>query len=113
MCTQRGHANVVSLLLRGGANVEATTLKLGTARDIAVSSNNTEVLQVIDVHLCHQLRLQLVDLCVALRPLCLPVLVLLECFAWTASTSYAAQHVTIPLELQWRIAKGWHDQPDF
>ena len=101
---QNGHTAVVSLLLQAGADV-ALDSAVGTARDAAHSSGKQAVVDVIDAHLCQQLRHQLADLCCALASTTLPVLLLLECFAWTSSTTYASRFVQLPLDEQWRIAK--------
>ena len=101
---QNGHTAVVSLLLQAGADV-ALDSAVGTARDAAHSSGKQAVVDVIDAHLCQQLRHQLADICCALASTTLPVLLLLECFAWTSSTTYASRFVQLPLDEQWRIAK--------
>lgn len=105
MRLQQGWTVVVSQLLRAGADVTTEANYYGTARQAAFLCGNHGVVSLIDEHLRRQLRTQLVELCVALQAANWPVLVLLECFAWTSAASYAAQHVKLPLDLQWRIAK--------
>ena len=96
----------MSVLLRSGANTAAQRYFGDTARDIASRMRQHAIVSSIDAHLRRELRSQLVDICSALLAAELPVLVLLECFAWSAATTYAVQHVELPpLDLQWRIAK--------
>ena len=99
----------MTLLLGAGADVEARWADGSTARDFASRIENSLVVHAIDAHLRRQLRLRLFDICCAMHAADLPVLVLLECFAWNVATTYAAQHVELPLKLQWRIAKSIRD----
>ena len=103
--TQAGFAPIASIFLRAGADASFCSPVFGTAREVACKWNQDAVVQAIDDHLRSQLRAQLVDLCCALTAADWPVLVQLECFAWRAATTYAGQHVTLPLDLQWRISK--------
>ena len=80
---QRGDADIVLLLLRAGANVAFASNRGVTARDAAYSAEHQAVVDIIDAHLCCPLRAQLVDVCLALLPADLPVLLLLECYAWS------------------------------
>ena len=102
-----GFAEVVALLLNAGADVTARSAPHGTPRDAACRADRLEVIKVIDAHLCRQLRSQLVDICAALD---LPAFLLIECFAWASCDSMAGEHVELPLELQWRIAKHIRDR---
>ena len=106
---QKGRSDIVALLLRLGADVAAQSFSC-TARNMALMQCRHGVIAVIDEHLRTKLHAQLVDFCIALHAADLPVLVLLECFAWTSSTTYAAQHVELPLDLQWQIAKHVRDR---
>ena len=64
-----------------------------------------EVMDAFDAHDRRRLRWRLVDICSTLCAVDLPVLLLLECFAWTASTIDAGQNVELSLDECWRIAK--------
>ena len=99
---QGGHVDLVTLLLRHGANVRATFKHFGTARDFADFHEKDDVVNVIDSHV---LRCQLIDMCCALHAAQLPVLVLSECVAWSAATTRANESAALPLDEQWRIAK--------
>ena len=88
-------------LLRAGV----CTKSVDAARQIAKTGRrrNQALADALDAH--HR-RCQLFDLCCALHSLNLPVLVLLECFAWTIGPQRTSE---VPLELQWRIAKRIKD----
>lgn len=100
----------MSLLLRAGADVAAQASNGDTARYWARRNVKPDVVEIIDAHLRRQLRQCLVDVCVSLHAVDVPVLALLECFAWASSTTYASDHVELPLLLQWKIAKLVRDR---
>ena len=107
---QMGHAEIVTCLLDAGADpgIETRVPHFETPRQLA---KNQDVIDLIDQHQRRQLRSKLVDICTTLLAAAdVPALVLLECFEWSASTTRAAQHVSIPLETQWRIAKTIRDR---
>ena len=101
---QKGHAVVVSRLLRANVDLHAKSV-YGTVREAALLLDRNPCLYVIDAHLQRQLRRCLANVCLALCATELPVLALIECFAWTAASLYANDHAHLSLDLQWRIAK--------
>lgn len=110
-CIKYGHVEMVSFLLGAGADPSAVASAQGTtARDTARHLDRQQVVQVIDNHLRHQQRPELINICLAFAATELPVLVLLELFAWSAKPSYASEVVPLPLEEQWRIAKLIRDR---
>ena len=96
---------MVERLLCAGADPSARTRSGETARDLAATLRRPKLGHVIDAHLTRQLRALLVNICFSFRAADLPVLVLLECFAASAAMTYAGEVVSLPLDLQWRIAK--------
>ena len=112
VATQRGYVEIASQLLDAGADVSIASRFSGTARDVASTRGEFRVVELIDAHVHRQLRSHLVDICCATLSLNLPVLVLLECFAWRSSTMYGAsfRHARVPLDMQWRIAKLIREQ---
>lgn len=99
---ETGDVDLVALLLRNGADVKAHYTHFGTARELALFLKNDAVLKVIDAHV---LRCQLIDICCALQAAHWPVLVLLECVAWSAVTTSADESAALPFDVQWQIAK--------
>ena len=85
----------------------------GTARRVAVRSNQLAVVELIDAHVRGQLRSHFADLCLALHAADLPVLVLVECFGWSACErwSHAGEQVELPRDALWRIAKHIRTSP--
>lgn len=100
---QKHGKDVVHLLL--SADSEIQSLQLAMASDEARESQNDEIADLIDSH-C--LRRHLLRVCCALAAANLPVLVLLECFAWSAPNECA--HMQLSLDAQWRIAKHVRDK---
>lgn len=62
-----------------------------------------DILEIFDAHERSLLCKHLADLCCALASTSLPVLVLLECFGWSAAN--VGERQQLPLTQQWRIAK--------
>ena len=109
---QAGSDDLVSLLLRSGADPTAKS-ECSTAKDMALLLAHQSVVDIIDAHHRRQLRRRLADLCTAFRSKNLPVLVLLECFAWhSASAAFDSEDNELALDLQWRIAKRIKDCGD-
>ena len=104
-----GNCDFVLRLLQAGADPSISAAH-GTARQIAERKNLPVIVSVIDAHLRRQLRRRLADICCAFRARELPVLVLLECFAWALCESYASDCVSVPLDVQWRVAKRIRDE---
>lgn len=105
--TEWSFGRCVAASPRRGADCSTNLRDTGTQRDVAKNLDKEDILNIIDSHLRRQLRPPLVQICLTLLAAAdLPLLVLLECFAWSASTTYAAQEVELPLHLQWRIAKS-------
>lgn len=105
--TQYGSDETVQLLLQAGADAGARTASNKTARDLALEGDEYDKIRAvcIDVHLAQQLRAHFVDFCIACRGADWPVLVLLECFAWSSAMTYAGEVSAIALDVRWRIAK--------
>lgn len=86
----------------------------GCVREMANKAEKVVVVDLIDKHFQRQLRSHLFDVCSALHAANLPVLVLLECFAWSAAATlpHAHKHCAIPPDTQWRIAKLIRDRQE-
>ena len=100
--TQKGNVELVSLFLNAGADVSVSSTPFGTAREAA---HDSDVVDAIDAHLRRRLRAQLVDLACALHALHLPVLLILNIFTFRSVLTYAGEHVSLALDLQWSIVK--------
>ena len=82
---QNRHTEIASLLIKAGADISVRWATFGTARDIAESYECTALVETIDAELDRQLRARFVGFCDALSATKLPVLVVLESFAWFAA----------------------------
>lgn len=107
---QNRHTEIASLLIKAGADISVRWATFGTARDIAESYECTALVETIDAELDRQLRARFVGFCDALSATKLPVLVVLESFAWFAATIYAGQIIELPLKWQWHVAKSIRDR---
>lgn len=100
---------IIRMLLEAGADAlyhrgAVHSRKLASARELAAQYRDRAVVRMIDAF---TLRRHLFNLCCALKAADWPVLVVLECFAWSSAFvgERLAPDAQLPLDVQWQIAK--------